>query len=47
MFTYVASASSTGNTNVRRVCSNSSCGGTFYIKAGGDSFRCPHCDRTQ
>ena len=47
MFTYVASASSSGNANIRRVCNNGSCGGTFYIKAGADAFRCPHCDRAQ
>ena len=46
-FTYVASASSSGNENVRRTCSNGKCGGTFYIKAGADNYRCPHCDFRQ
>jgi len=46
-FTYVASASSQGNENIRRVCSNSRCGGTFYIRSGADNYRCPHCDHTQ
>ena len=46
-FTYVASAAPRGNENIRRVCNNSSCGGTFYIQYGADNFRCPHCDRAQ
>lgn len=46
-FTYVASSSPQGNANIRRVCNNSACGGTFYISAGAQNYRCPHCDRTQ
>ncbi len=46
-FTYVASASSRGNENIRRVCNNSKCGGTFYIQSGAQNFRCPHCDFAQ
>ena len=46
-FTYVASASSSGNQNIRRACNNSNCGGTFYVSSGADNYRCPHCDRAQ
>jgi hypothetical protein len=46
-FTYVASPSSSGNQNIRRVCNNSKCGGTFYISYGADNYRCPHCDFRQ
>lgn len=46
-FTYVASPSSSGNNNIRRVCSNPKCGGTFYISYGADNYRCPHCDFRQ
>ncbi len=46
-FTYVASASSTGNDNIRTVCSNSQCGGTFFISYGAQNYRCPHCDLRQ
>jgi NADH pyrophosphatase NudC (nudix superfamily) len=47
MFTYVASPSQSGNQNVRRVCSNSKCGGTMYVTHGADNYRCPHCDHRQ
>jgi hypothetical protein len=46
-FTYRASASPSGNDNVRRVCTNSKCGGTFYISYGAQNYRCPHCDFAQ
>ena len=46
-FTYVASASSKGNENIRRVCNNSKCGGAFYIASGAQNYRCPHCDFAQ
>lgn len=46
-FTYVASASSSGNANVRRVCTNPKCGGTMYVKHGAQNYRCPHCNWTQ
>lgn len=46
-FTYKASASSSGNQNIRRVCSNSRCGGAFFIAYGADNYRCPHCDYDQ
>ncbi len=47
MFTYVASASSSGDANVRRVCNNSKCGGTMYVTQDAQSYRCPHCDYRQ
>ena len=47
MFTYEASASSKGNENIARVCNNSKCGGTFYIRYGADNYKCPHCKHTQ
>lgn len=46
-FTYVASASSTGNENIRRVCNNGRCGGSFYVSYGAQNYRCPHCDFAQ
>lgn len=46
-FTYKASASPSGSANVRRVCSNSKCGGTFYVTHGAQNYRCPHCDHRQ
>ena len=46
-FTYRASASPSGNVNIRRVCSNSKCGGVFYISYGAQNYRCPHCDYAQ
>ncbi len=46
-FTYVASPSSSGNNNIRRVCSNPNCGGVFFISYGAENYRCPHCDRSQ
>jgi len=46
-FTYVASPSSSGSNNIRRVCSNPNCGGVFFISYGAQNYRCPHCDRSQ
>jgi ribosomal protein S27AE len=46
-FTYKASATQSGNNNIRRVCSNPKCGGTFYISHGAQNYRCPHCDFNQ
>mgnify|MGYP000916649557 FL=1 len=43
MFTYKASPSPSGNENIRRVCSNRKCGGTFYIRYGAQNYTCPHC----
>ncbi len=45
--TYVASPSSSGNNNIRRVCSNSKCGGVFFVSYGADNYRCPHCNFAQ
>ncbi len=42
-FTYTASSSPSGNTNIRRQCSNSKCGGTFDISYGAQNYKCPHC----
>jgi len=42
-FTYEASASPSGNANIRRKCSNSKCGGVFYVSYGAQNYRCPHC----
>jgi len=47
MFTYVASPTQSGPNNIKRVCNNSSCGGTFFISHGASSYRCPHCDHRQ
>lgn len=47
MFTTKASPSPQGNATVRRVCSNSKCCGTFYVKHDGGPYRCPHCDHNQ
>ena len=47
MFTYVASASPSGNANVRRVCNNSKCGGVMYVTYNAQAYRCPHCDFRQ
>lgn len=46
-FTYVASSSPSGNQNVARRCSNSKCGGTFYVTHNAQNYRCPHCDFRQ
>jgi hypothetical protein len=46
-FTYEASASPSGNANIRRVCSNSKCGGTFYVTYNAQNYRCPHCNYAQ
>jgi hypothetical protein len=46
-FTYEASASPSGNTNIRRVCSNAKCGGVFYITYNAQNYRCPHCKYAQ
>lgn len=40
-FTYKASPSPSGNANIRRVCTNSRCGGTFCISLGAQNYRCP------
>lgn len=37
-FTYSASPSASGNTNIRRVCSNSKCGGVFFITHGAQNY---------
>lgn len=47
MFTYEAKASPSGNCNVRRKCTNSRCGGIFYVVPEAQNYRCPHCGRTQ
>ena len=47
MFTYVASATPSGNDNIRRVCNNSRCGGIFYVSYNPGPHRCPHCDWQQ
>jgi len=47
MFTYKASASPSGNANIRRVCSNGKCGGVFYVSYGAQSYACPHCGFAQ
>ena len=46
-FTYVASASSSGNANVRRVCNNPKCKGVMYVTQNASNYRCPHCDWKQ
>lgn len=46
-FTYVASASPSGNANVRRVCTNAKCKGVMYVTHNADNYRCPHCDWKQ
>lgn len=47
MFTFKASPAARGNENIKRICNNRKCGGTFYIKYGADNYRCPHCDWKQ
>lgn len=47
MFYYDASPSQNGNANVRRVCKNNKCNGTFYVTANAQWFRCPHCGHNQ
>lgn len=43
MFTYEASPSPSGNANIARRCTNSRCGGTFYVVHNAQNYRCPHC----
>lgn len=47
MFTYVASPSPRGNATIRRVCQNSRCRGTMYVKSDASGYRCPHCNQKQ
>lgn len=42
MFTYVASATSRGNENIKRICSH--CSQVFYVSYGAQNYRCPHCN---